>query len=210
MGKITKIEVQKRNKDRVNVYIDNNFAFAAFNELIYKEGLRVNLEVNEEKLLSIAKEENKLKCKETALRIIERSYKTEKEMEERLLEKGYDAESICSVLSFLKEYNFINDESYTKMFIKDKIKTQGSQKIKYALIRKGIDRDIIDNLLLDVDKDQETEVLKELAIKKYNQLIKRENDKYKLRDKLCRFLISRGYDYSKVKDVLREVYEENE
>lgn len=47
MGKITKIEVQKKNKDRVNVYIDNNFAFAAFNELVYKEGVKVNLEVNE-------------------------------------------------------------------------------------------------------------------------------------------------------------------
>lgn len=166
--------------------------------------------MNEEKILSVAKEENKLKCKETAIRIIERSYKTEKEMEERLLEKGYDIDSVSYAIKFLKEYNFINDESYTKMFIKDKIKSQGSKKIKYALIRKGIDRDIIDNLLLDVDKEQETEVLKELAIKKYNQLVKREADKYKLRDKLCRFLISRGYDYSNVKDIIREVLEENE
>ena len=98
MGKITKIEVQKRNKDRVNVYIDNNYAFSVNNELVYKEGLKVNLEVDEEKILSIAKEENKLKCKETALRIIERSYKTEKEMEERLIEKGYDLESIAIVI----------------------------------------------------------------------------------------------------------------
>lgn len=208
MGKITKIEVQKRNKDRVNVYVDNNYAFSVNNELVYKEGLKVNLEVDEEKILSIAKEENKLKCKETALRIIERSYKTEKEMEERLIEKGYDLESIDIVIKFLKEYNFIDDQLYAKMFIKDKIKSQGSQKIKYSLIRKGIDRDIIDNLLLDIDKDEEREVLKELAIKKYNQLIKRESDKYKLRDKLCRFLISRGYDYSTVKDIIREVLEE--
>ena len=102
MGKITKIEVQKRNKERVNVYIDNVYAFAAFSELAYKENLRINCEVDEEKLLSIAKKENLAKCKETALKIIERSYKTEKEMQKRLMEKGFDSDSINIVISFLK------------------------------------------------------------------------------------------------------------
>ncbi len=40
MNKITNIEVQKRNEERVNIYIDNEFAFACYKELVYKEGLK--------------------------------------------------------------------------------------------------------------------------------------------------------------------------
>lgn len=205
MGKITKIEVQKRNKERVNVYIDNVYAFAAFSELVYKENLRINCEVDEEKLLSIAKKENLAKCKETALKIIERSYKTEKEMQKRLMEKGFDSDSINIVISFLKEYNFINDNNYTKMYVKDKIASQGKQKIKYSLIRKGISSDIIDNVIEEIRDDDEKEVAFELAKKKYKSLLRSEKDRYKLWNKLCRYLVVRGYDYSISKDVTNQV-----
>lgn len=205
MGKITKIEVQKRNKERVNVYIDNVYAFAAFSELVYKENLRINCEVDEEKLLSIAKKENLAKCKETALKIIERSYKTEKEMQKRLMEKGFDSDSINIVISFLKEYNFINDNNYTKMYVKDKMASQGKQKIKYSLIRKGISSDIIDNVIEEIRVDDEEEVAFELAKKKYKSLLRSEKDRYKLWNKLCRYLVGRGYDYSISKDVTNQV-----
>ncbi|MBD7910158.1 MULTISPECIES: recombination regulator RecX [Clostridium] len=205
MAKITRIETQKRNKDRVNIYLDDRYAFAVNAELVYREGLKVNLEVDEEKLHNLSKNENLLKCKETALRIIERSYKTEKEIKEKLREKGYDSEEIIKVLGFLKEYNFINDESYMKMYIKDRLKSQGREKIKYALLRKGIDSDLIEEELNSIDMDEERNIAVELATKKYLVLIKRENDKYKLWNKLCRFLVGKGYKYSIAKEVVQEV-----
>ncbi|SFU73658.1 regulatory protein [Clostridium sp. DSM 8431] len=205
MGKITKIESQKRNKDRVNVYIDNNYAFSAYMELVYKESLKVNSEVDEEKLLRIAKKENLSKCKESALRIIERSYKTEKEMIQRLNEKGFDSENIAIVIDFLKEYNFINDTNYAKMYIKDKLSSQGMQKIKYSLLRKGITSDVIEEIMSNMDDNKQMDTALELARKKYNSLLKTEKDKYKLWNKLLRYLVGRGYDYSMAKDVIKEV-----
>lgn len=205
MGKITKIEVQKRNKERVNVYIDNVYAFSIYSELVYRENLRVNSEIDEEKILSLAKKENVSKCKETALKIIERSYKTEKEMQKKLMEKGYDFDSIEIVINFLKEYNFINDSNYVKMYIKDRISTQGKQKIKYSLIRKGISVEIIDEFINKIESDDEKVVAIEMAKKKYKTLIKRENDRFKLWNKLCRYLVGRGYDYSISKEVVNEV-----
>ena len=44
-------------------------------------------------------------------------------------------------------------------------------------------------------------------IKKYNILIKRENDKYKIKEKIIRFLISRGYNYEVAKDAVKEMLE---
>ena len=207
MGTITEISVQKKNKNRCNIYIDNVFAFGVCNELIYKENLKVGMMVDEEKLKKIAYEENLINCKETALKIIERSYKTKKEMTKRLLEKGYNLEEINETLKFLEEYNFINDESYAKAFIKDKTKTQGKQKIKYALKNKGVSEEIIEEELSNVDMEKEKENAKILALKKYNVLIKRENDKYKIKEKIIRFLISRGYNYEVAKDAVKEMLE---
>lgn len=207
MGSITEISVQKKNKNRCNIYIDNIFAFGVSNELIYKENLKVGMIIDEEKLKKIAYEENLINCKETALKIIERSYKTKKEMEKRLLEKGYNLEEINETLKFLERYNFINDESYTKAFIKDKTKTQGKQKIKYALKNKGVSEEIIEEELSNLDMEREKENANILALKKYNVLIKRENDKYKIKEKIIRFLISRGYNYEVAKDAVKEMLE---
>lgn len=205
MGTITEISVQKKNKNRCNIYIDNVFAFGVSNELIYKENLKVGMIVDEEKLKKIAYEENLINCKETSLKIIERSYKTKKEMTKKLLEKGYSLEEINETLKFLEEYNFINDESYTKAFINDRTKTQGKQKIKYALKNKGISDEIIEEELSKLDMEKEKENANILALKKYNILIKRESDKYKLKEKIIRFLISRGYDYEVAKDAVNEM-----
>ena len=205
MGTITEISVQKKNKNRCNIYIDNLFAFGVSNELIYKENLKVGMIVDEEKLKKIAYEENLINCKETALKIIERSYKTKKEMIKRLLEKGYALEEINETLKFLEEYNFINDESYTKAFINDRTKTQGKQKIKYALKNKGVSDEIIEEELSKLDMEKEKENANILALKKYNILIKRESDKYKLKEKIIRFLISRGYNYEVAKDAVNEI-----
>ncbi len=207
MSSITEISVQKKNKNRCNIYIDNIFAFGVSNELIYKENLKVGMIIDEEKLKKIAYEENLINCKETALKIIERSYKTKKEMEKRLLEKGYNLEEINETLKFLERYNFINDESYTKAFIKNKTKTQGKQKIKYALKNKGVSEEIIEEELSNLDMKKEKEKANILALKKYNILIKRENDKYKIKEKIIRFLISRGYNYEVAKDAVKEMLE---
>lgn len=205
MGKITNISVQKKNKNRCNIYIDNIFVFGVSNELIYKENLKIGMIIDEEKLKKIAYEENLINCKETALKIIERSYKTKKEMIKKLLEKGYALEEINETLKFLEKYNFINDESYAKAFINDRTKTQGKQKIKYALKNKGISDEIIEEELSKLDMEKEKENANILALKKYNILIKRESDKYKLKEKIIRFLISRGYNYEVAKDAVNEM-----
>ncbi|MFR5264161.1 recombination regulator RecX [Clostridium sp.] len=208
MNKITNIEVQKRNEERVNIYIDNEFAFACYKELVYKEGLKKDMEVEIDSLKKIIAEEEFLKCKNSALRIVEKAYKTEKEMVDKLLQKGYEGIIIEKTIAFLKEYNFLNDEKYTLMYAKDKSKIQGKNKIKYSLMKKGIDKEIIENTLDSIDNNVEEETAYNLAIKKYRILSKKENDKYKLNQKLIRFLLGKGYDYGLIKDVIKRITNE--
>ncbi|MFR1381075.1 MAG: recombination regulator RecX, partial [Clostridium neonatale] len=200
MPKITKIEIQKNNKDRVNIYLDGEYALAINAELVYKENLKVKDDVDISKLQEIAEKESYIRCKESAIKIIERSYKTEKEIRDQLKQKGYEEKQINNSIDFLKEYNFINDNTYAKAFIKDKLSSKGSQKIKYDLMKKGIAKDIIEENLIKVDKNEEKEVALNVGRKKYESIRRKESDNYKLSGKLYRFLISRGYAYDIVKD----------
>ena len=189
MNIITKIEVGKRNKERVNIYIDNEYAFSISAELVYKENIKVKDEINVERLKKLADEDNYIKCKNSALKIIERTYKSEKELRDKLVLKGYDDHIIKQTINFLREYNLLNDTNYAKMYVKDRSRNQGKNKIKYKLIQKGIDENIIEEELNKIDKDEIKKVVYEMALKKYRVLSKRENDNYKLTQKLYRFLM---------------------
>lgn len=205
MAKITKIEIQKKNKERVNIFLDDEYAFSLSMELIYKEGLKKNDEVDSKRLELLAEEESKVRCKNSALKIIERSCKTEKEVIEKLKEKGYGDSSINKSIEFLKEYNFINDVNYAKAYIKDKLNSVGSQKIKYTLLQKGIAKEIIQEELADLNKENEKNTAFNLAKKKLDIIRKKENDNYKISGKLYRYLISKGYGYDITSEIIKEV-----
>lgn len=210
MNIITKLEIGKRNKERINVYIDDEFAFSLSAEIVYKENLAQKQVIDIEKLTRLAREDEFMKCKNSALKIVERSYKTEKEIYNKLIAKEYSKESINRAIEFLREYKLINDENYVKMYVKDKLKSQGKNKIKYNLKRKGIPDELINEELSKIDYDDSKDGAIILAQKKYNELQRRESDKYKLSQKLYRFLISKGYNYDLASDVMKEVVKKDE
>lgn len=205
MSVITKIEVQKKNKERVNIYLDGEYAFSISAELIYKENIKVKDVVDFEMLKSVADKESYIRCKNSALKMIERSYKTENEVIEKLKIKGYEQKHIEKSIEFLKEYKFLNDDYYAEAFIRDKLSSKGSQRIRQELIKKGISRDIIEKNIYEIDKDTEKNIARELANKKLRVIQKSEKDNYKISGKLYRFLISRGYTYDIVKEVVKDV-----
>ena len=205
MAIITKIEIQKKNKERVNLFLDGEYAFSLSAELVYKEGLKTKDEIDCEKLKIIVEHENLIKCKDSALRSIEKTYKTEKEMKDKLKLKGYEDNTINKCIEFLKEYNFINDRNYTKAFINDKLNSYGSQKIKYKLIQKGISKDILEEELSNINDENEKNIALNIAKKKFNIIKKKENDNFKISGKLYRYLISKGYGYDITNEVVKEI-----
>ncbi|MGL5648601.1 MAG: recombination regulator RecX [Clostridium sp.] len=210
MGRVTKIEEGKRNKGRVNVYVDEDFAFAIDGELAYKMGLKKNLEIDEEKIKEAVLKDGFSKCKERAIKIVERSYKTEKELRTKLKSYEFLDQQIDYAINFLIEYKFLDDAKYTRMYIKDKLFNQGSNKIKFTLERKGINRELIEEILSEFDKSEEVERGIYLCEKKYNILKGKESDKYKLKDKLFRYLVGRGYEFSSAKEIINKVLSNDE
>ncbi len=204
-NKITNIELQKNNKNRVNIYIDESYAFSCDAEIIYRYGLKIGSNIDIKELKKVTDEDNFIKAKNSALRTIEKTYKSEKQIKDKLIKQGYDETVVLKTIGFLKEYDFINDYRYVDMYIKEKSASYGIQKMKYSLLMKGIPEEIINEKLQNIDKDLEREAAKKIALKKYNVLIKRELDSKNLYRKLYQHLLSKGYSYECIKSVVSEV-----
>ena len=173
--------------------------------MIYKENIKVKDKIDVDSLKKLADEDNYIKCKNTALKTIERTYKSEKELAQKLALKGYDDHIINRTINFMKEYNLLNDNNYATMYVKDKSRNIGKKKIKYSLLQKGIDEEIIESELEKINNDEVKAIVYEMALKKYKVFSKRENDNYKLTQKLYRFLMGKGYDYDLIKDVVKSI-----
>ncbi len=104
------------------------------------------------------------------------------------------------IVGFLNDEGYINDERYCRSYVKSKLslKKWGVNKIKLSLITKGIDREIIDNVLSEIDKDSyKEELVNLLKNKKIN-----EEDPYKRKAKLMRYAVSKGYSISEVMEIV--------
>lgn len=211
MSCITKIEVCKKNKERVNVFVDDEFAFSCSSEVIYYQGLKNGDKVDMEKMSIITDEDNYMKCKSKALKHIERSYKTEKQIYDYLLGKEFDEKTISRVMSFMYQYSFIDDEKYAQMYFKDRIKKEGMNKIKFDLKKKGIQDNIIESIICE-SNNKESEGLITNGEKKIKLLLNNEKDIMNIKRKLYDHLVRKGYAIYNVKscvNTLIEKYESN-
>lgn len=209
---ITKIEAQKNKKERVNVYINGEYSFSCSMELVYRYNLEKGINIDLDYIKEVVKEDNYIYCKESALRTIERTLKTEKEVINKLEKKGFEKSVIDKTMIFLRKYNFVDDNKYAKCYIKEKLKVDGKKKIKFNLLKKGINESIIEDSfnVYDIAGDEYINSLRNIAEKKYNIIKKGNLDETKIKKKLYDYLLRKGYLWSEVKLVLNELFSSND
>lgn len=131
-----------------------------------------------------------------------KNIKTKKDVYDYLIRKGFSDEETSEVCDYIEEVGLVNDDLYVKFFVEDsfRIKNKGARKIVYELKQRGIDDDKIEEAIEEAS-DMEYEALKE-AYERKLEATKSETDPYKRKNKIIRFLISRGFDYSDIKDIV--------
>ena len=202
---ITKIEIQKKNKNRVNVHIDDEFSFACSAEIIYNRNMKIGDIVDPNNFTDYINEDNFLRCKNQALNVIEKSTKTKHQINLKLSQKGYDEKTINKVMEFLEKYELVDESKYIDMYIKEKVQRQGRNRLKYDLLGKGLDKEMINEKLNNLDSSIEKDVAYKIAYKKYLLLSKREDDTRKITKKISEYLMRSGYDYDIIKDAIRRI-----
>ena len=190
--------VLRKDQKNVVIYFDNDEKLILSEDTFFKSGLRKGDEVSEDRY-SLFIEENILYfVKQRALSFLSRRFHSEKELLIKLKSKHYDERLIKIVLNDLKKLSFLDDRNFTVHFIEEKLKRKkwGLNKIRAALFSKGVSSKIIDEVMSESNnKENNSELVNELARKKMEQLKKRNLDEKKIYQKTVAFLISRGFDY---------------
>ena len=204
MAIITKIEQQKNNEDRVNIYVNGEFFTAIFKELVFTFNLKKGDEINEDNLKSILSDEMYLKAKNKALNILSKADQSEKKIREKL-STDFEENTIDKVIEFLKRNNFINDNLLAQKIINTNLNLNkcGKNRIKQNLYNKGIDSSTINKAINDIDNEAEFENAMYLAKKRYERI--KNEDKRKIYHKLSQHLAYKGFNYDIIKRVLNKL-----
>lgn len=201
--KITKIENQVKNQERVSIFINGEFAFGIFKSTLLKFDLHSGKRLTPEAIDEILSEDEYKKCLGRALKYIAYQERTEYEVRKKLEGLDFLNITIEKVIDEVKDYNYLNDETYAENYIDSQIKKMGSYKIKYKLEKKGIDEKIINKFLNNYSYDFRYETALNIAKnknKQYGDIA--YNKRY---NRLYGYLKRRGYNYSIIKTVVSEI-----
>ena len=144
------------------------------------------------------------KAKNLAFRLLKYRDRSERELVNRLRKKKVSKEVIEKVIAELKNLSLLDDRKFAKSWIQERIrKGYGLLKIKAELKEKGIDQDLLKDLLENLNKDEwvlpQIRELAQKRIKKYNKI------DLNVKRKVFSYLVRRGFPYEKVIRILKEL-----
>lgn len=205
MVTITEISVQKKDKNRVNVYADGRFLCGMQLTTVIDNGLKTGMTIEKQRLSEIQFESEKTSACEKALHYAESSPKTERQVREYLRKRGYMREIEDYAVEKLKEYKYVDDDSYAALYAESS-KIKGKSLIKNQLYLKGIPRDSIERALEAVTEEDELASCRAAAEKYVRRKILDE----KLRRKAYAYLRGKGFDGDAIKHVIASLFQGKE
>ena len=200
---VTALDVQKRNKERVNVYLDGEFAFGL--GMLEAARLHKGQQLTESEIAALTSQDTVEQAYDRALRFLGTRPRSSAEIRRNLTEKETAPAMIEAVITRLEAQGDVDDAAFARFWItnRQQFKPRGSRALRFELREKGIPTNIIDEALAGLDA---SEAAYQAARDKARQLSKLEPRAF--REKLGAFLARRGFDYGAVREVTDRLLKE--
>jgi regulatory protein len=200
-GTITALVAQKKNKDRVNVHLDGEFAFglAAIEALKLKRG-QVLSDADVERLRGADETE---KAHEKALRFLANRPRSAWEVRQNLIKAGFEGDTIDRVVARLTAVALIDDAAFVRYWLDNRAQfnPRGQAVLRQELRRKGVDRAVIDDALRVAAADQSDErAALQTALARADRF--RRLPPAEFAQKLSAYLLRRGFNYEAVREAV--------
>lgn len=203
MGKeITNITAQKRNRDRVNIFLDGEYAFSL--DRLNAAWLTKGQNLSDEDVQQLMSKDEFTSALAKALRYLGYRPRTQREMERYLQGKGYQEALIRSVIERLETDKLLDDHEFASLWIDNRqsFRPRSQRVMKMELRQKGVGDTVIEEAFVKADL-QEPDLALVAARKlgaRYQKL-----DKQEFQRKLGAALQRRGFSYDIVKECLDQV-----
>lgn len=198
---VTKIENVTASKFKV--FLDEEFAFVLYKGELSRFGIKENEQLSTEDYEKIKKEIVIKRAKKRILHLLEQMSRSEQQIRIKLKQNYYTEEVIDIAVEYAKSFSYIDDENYARNYAQWKMSQKSRKEIYFGLSAKGIEREIIDNVLEGLYQGCDEEVLiKKLILKKKYDL---NNLDRKDLQKLNGYLMRKGFSYGQIRDVLERI-----
>lgn len=203
---ITAIQVQKHHPERLNIELDGEFAFGL--SRLVAAWLKVGDFLSEDRITALIESDTSEVAYQKATRLLDYRPRTEKEIRQRLVQKGFSTLEIDQVVLRLKRANLVQDQQFAKMWIENRndYHPRSQRLMRYELRNKGVSEQMIETALADSAEDIE------LATRAAAQYARKLNfqDRELFRKKLSAYLVRRGFSYGTIAPVIRDIIREFE
>ena len=201
---VTALSAQKKNPNRINVFLDGEFAFGL--SRIVAAWLRVGEILSEEKIARLKEQDSLEVATQRAIELISYRPRSEAEIRKRLTEKGFGAQEVEEVLGRLRQAGLVSDEAFARTWADNRstFRPRSHRMVAAELRQKGVANETIEQALSELPDDGDLAYQTAL---RYARRLEGE-DWEGFRKKLGGHLGRKGYSYETVANATRRVWKE--
>jgi regulatory protein len=201
---VTALTTQKKNPNRVSVFLDGKFAFGL--SRITAAWLQVGQSLTDEKIARLLEQDAAEVAYQRALEMLNYRSRSEKEVRQRLTEKGFRSEVIEAVLERLVKAGLVSDEGFARAWVENRLtfRPRSRRMVRAELLQKGVEQETIEQALNDLPAEEE------MAYQTASKYMRRleDLDLETFRRKLSGYLGRKGFGYETVAEVVRRIWQE--
>jgi regulatory protein len=204
MPTITRLEQQKHDTERVNVYLDDEFAFGI--NIMDAVSLRKGQELNEAEIAELRHKDAIVKAADNIANLLSYRPQSTQEIRQKLGKKDYEDVVIEAAIERMTRMGYLDDRSFARFWIESRSRSKplGKQALTYELRQKGIADAIVRELLEElVDESDAAYQAAEGRVRRF-----RGSNQRDFKQKLGAFLQRRGFRYDAVNQALTRLIEE--
>jgi regulatory protein len=213
-GTITALRAQANHSQRVNVFLDGEFAIGVSLNTLAREGLAVGSTIDDAAWARLEATEQADKALQAGARLIEARPRATVELRMRLRRKEFPPAAIDHAIARLTELGLLDDAAFSRLWVENRrsFRPRGSLALRDELRRKGVARDLIDAALAGDEGDedvaeQEAEsamALARAALRRYASA----EDRFSFQRRLGAYLQRRGFTFATIRPILDELWAE--
>lgn len=206
MAVVTGVEAQVRDPERVNVYLDGNFAFGASLLVAVTHGIKVGIELTEAQVTALREDDEVEKGFNAALNFLSYRPRSRREITDYFRRKGTEAAAVSAILERLERIGLVDDREFAKFWVENRLthRPRGSRALRAEMIGKGLSREVIDETLAGLTGEEE--MAYEAGLRNQRKLARL--DEREFFRKMVAYLQRRGFPYEIASSATRRLLEE--
>ena len=201
-GTITALHYQKRDENRVNVYLDGEFAFGL--AAIEAAHLQVGQTLSDDDVARLQEQDEVERAYEHALDFLSYRPRSEAEVRRNLRRRNVDDEVVEAVVERLTRAGMLDDREFARYWAENRIQfnPRGANALGHELRGKGVPASIIAETLADLDEEAAARKVLEAGVRRLAHL-----EPGDFRRKLGAYMARRGFSYEVIAPLVEEALE---